>query len=98
MGVLSSRCRVPFFPCAELAAAAALSAGAAAAAMTATGHRLYYHLEQIEHEESLAAMREVIGQDAFEKAWAEGQVMALKEAMALVRTRMSGRDRLARHC
>jgi tetratricopeptide (TPR) repeat protein len=58
-------------------------AGAATAAMAATGHRLYYHLEQIEHEESLAAMRAALGPEAFDKAWAEGQAISLEEALGL---------------
>ena len=38
--------------------------------------------ERVEHDQAVAAARAVLGEDAFAKAWAEGQAMSLEEAVA----------------
>ncbi|HWE63565.1 MAG TPA: hypothetical protein VHB98_17770 [Chloroflexota bacterium] len=39
--------------------------------------------EQAEHEHGLVAVRTSLGEEAFDAAWAAGQVMPLEEAIAL---------------
>ena len=55
--------------------------GAAAAAVEATGPRVH-PANQADHERSLATARRLLGDAAFDAAWAQGRSLTLEQAVA----------------
>jgi hypothetical protein len=43
---------------------------------------LFLPADRLAHEQGLAALRESLGPEAFERAWADGEAMSLDEAVA----------------
>jgi non-specific serine/threonine protein kinase len=60
---------------------AALLFGAVVSLLSALGTRLF-HIDELEYDRNVAALREKLGRVTFEKAWVKGAAMSLEQAIA----------------
>jgi tetratricopeptide (TPR) repeat protein len=61
---------------------AAKLSGAAESIRSAIGYQ-FLPADRIEHEQGLVTLRDALGVEVFDKAWAEGQALSFEEAVAL---------------